>query len=136
MKASKQVQCIAIMHYYSSFAVKTNCIAVFNWLPVFSSFTTKMCPCTCAILSLYRDKVAEEISRARYYSATTDLWSSERTKPYLSYTIHYIDKWELQLRCLQIMFIPQNHTGENLADAIRSTYLKHGDYKKKESKYP
>ena len=46
-----------------------------------------------AIPSLYssiRDKVAEEISKVEYFSATTDLWSSEGTKPYLSYTIHYI----------------------------------------------
>ena len=77
-----------------------------------------------AIPSLYtntRDKIAEEISHLGYYSATTDLWSSEGMKPYLSYTIHYIDNWEMKSRCLQTMFMPQDHTGENLADAMRST---------------
>ena len=40
-----------------------------------------------AIPLLYniRDKVAEEISKVEYFSATTDLWSSEGMKPYLSY---------------------------------------------------
>ena len=59
-----------------------------------------------AVPSLYnniRDEVAAEISNVEYYSATTDLWSSEGLKPYLSYTIHYIDQWEMKSRCLQTM---------------------------------
>ena len=43
-----------------------------------------------AILTLYnttRDIVATEISDVRYFSANTDLWSSEGMKPYLPYTI-------------------------------------------------
>ena len=73
--------------------------------------------------SLYnniRDEVAAEISNVEYYSVTTDLWSSEGLKPYLSYTIHYIDQWEMKSRYLQTMFMPQDHTGENLAEAMQN----------------
>ena len=90
-----------------------------------------------AIPSLYnniRDEVIAEIRNVEYYSATTDLWSSEGLKPYLSYTIHYINQWELKSRCLQTMFMPQDHTGENLAEAMCKAHWKHGDWKKA-SKY-
>ena len=66
-----------------------------------------------------RDIVATEIGDVRYFSATTDLWSSEGMKPYLSYTIHFISKWKLQSRCLQTSFIIEDHTGKNLAEAMR-----------------
>ena len=49
------------------------------------------------------------------------MWSSEGMKPYLSYTIHYIDNWEMKSKCLQTTFMPQDHTEENLDDAMRST---------------
>ena len=76
-----------------------------------------------AIPSLYnniRGKVAEEISKVEYFSATTDLWSSEGMKPYLLYTIHYIYQWQIKPRCLQTIFMPQDHTGENLSEAMLS----------------
>ena len=42
--------------------------------------------------------------------------------PYISYTAHFIDSsWELRRRCLQTQFLPQNQTGENIADALEST---------------
>ena len=75
-----------------------------------------------AIPTLYnttRDTVASEISDVRYFSATTDLWSSEGMKPYLSYTIHFICNWKLQSRCLQTSFMPEDHTSENLAEAMK-----------------
>ena len=75
-----------------------------------------------AIPTLYNtttDAVAAEISNMRYFSATTDLWFSEGMKPYLSYTIHFICIWKLLSRCLQTSFMPEDHTGENLAEAIK-----------------
>ena len=42
--------------------------------------------------------------------------------PYISYKTHFIDSsWELRSRCLQTQFLPQDHTGENIADALDST---------------
>ena len=63
-----------------------------------------------------KNAVAEEINNVTYFSVTKDLWSSKGTKPYLS---HFICNWKLQSRCLQTLFMPEDHTGENLAKAIK-----------------
>ena len=48
-----------------------------------------------------------------YFDSTTDLWSSAAMQPYISYSIHFIDKvWQLKTYCLHTHFIPEDHTGE------------------------
>ena len=78
-----------------------------------------------AIPALYnriRDQVSQEIREADHYSATTDLWSSHGMKLYMSYTIHFItNEWELKAKCLQTIYFPEDHTGENIADAMLAT---------------
>ena len=75
-----------------------------------------------AIPKLYsrvRDTVVAELCKVEFFSATTDLWSSHTMEPYLSLTIHYIDEeWTQRSLCLQTMFMPQDHTGENIAEAL------------------
>ena len=75
-----------------------------------------------AIPNLYastRAHVKHEISQVQFFSATTDMWSSIGMPPYQSYTIHFIDdEWKLQARCLQTQFLPEDHTGANLAEAM------------------
>ena len=57
-----------------------------------------------------------------YYSSTTDLWTSGTMDPYFSYTLHYITpSWELRSYCLQTHYMPEDHTGENLQDALLNT---------------
>ena len=64
----------------------------------------------------------EEVRGGGYFAATTDLWSSTTSEPYISYTVHFINHdWELRSRCLQTMFMPKQHTGENIAEAIQAT---------------
>ena len=79
-----------------------------------------------AIPSLYsneRAKLLEKLSRiAVHFSATTDLWSSAGLKPYISYTIHFINaNWKLQSKCLQTHYLPGDHTSEILADSLTTT---------------
>lgn len=78
-----------------------------------------------AIPDLYisvREEVKKEIVPVQYFAATTDLWSSVGLRPYMSYTIHFVDdNWKLSSRCLQTHYLPQDHTGENLADAMKET---------------
>ena len=80
-----------------------------------------------AIPSLYtslREKVKEELSTVKYFSGTTDLWSSIGLKPYISYTIHYLDnEWKLQSKCLQTHFLPENHTADVIADSLTTTLV-------------
>ena len=69
-----------------------------------------------ALYNLTREAVAVEVQQAEFFSATTDLWSSEGLRPYMSYTVHYINKeWQLSSKCLQITFLPQDHTGEKFS---------------------
>lgn len=76
-----------------------------------------------ALPALYekcRAEVANEVSKAEYFATTTDLWSSRTMEPYISLTIHYIDAdFNLNTKCLQTVFIPEDHTGQNIAHGLR-----------------
>ena len=53
----------------------------------------------------------------------TDLWSSVSLKPYLSFIVHFIDEeWKLRNRCLQTSFLPEDHTGDNIANALEGVH--------------
>ena len=66
-----------------------------------------------------RDLVLSELSRVRFFATTSDLWSSRESTPYISLTVHFInDQWDLKSRCLGAQFIPEDHTGENIATAL------------------
>ena len=77
-----------------------------------------------AILDLYsatRASVKSQISTTEYFAATTDIWSSSTMEPYLSYTLHYVSQdWEIKNHCLETLYLPQDHTGINIADALES----------------
>ena len=53
-----------------------------------------------AIPQLYaecKEKVQTELRDVEYYATTTDMWSSRKTEPYLSLTVHFInDNFELK----------------------------------------
>lgn len=75
-----------------------------------------------AVPALYdkHRKVANQVVAADFFATTTDLWSSRTMEPYMSLTIHYIDPdFNLTTKCLQTAFIPQDHTGQNIADGLR-----------------
>ena len=60
-----------------------------------------------------------EMSHAQYFTATTDLWSSAAI-----HQLHSPLCWgqlEAAKLCLQTMYCPEDHTGENLAPALEST---------------
>ena len=57
-----------------------------------------------------------------FFAATTDLWSSRAMHPYISYTVHYIDgEWTMKSHCLQTHYMPEDHTGENVKEAMLQT---------------
>ena len=50
------------------------------------------------------------------------MWSSYTTEPYLSYTVLFVgEDWKLESQCLQTLYVPGDHTGENIAVALRET---------------
>ncbi|XP_072563330.1 E3 SUMO-protein ligase ZBED1-like [Paramormyrops kingsleyae] len=78
-----------------------------------------------ALYSEVRDRVEEQLKSVSYFATTADLWSSRTSEPYLSLTVHFIDKgWNLVSLCLQTVYFPEDHTGEaiaaGLADALAS----------------
>ena len=69
-----------------------------------------------------RDVVSVEIKSTEFLTATTDMWSSYTTEPYLSYTVYFVgEDWKLESQCLQTLYLPEDHTGENIAAALRET---------------
>ncbi len=67
-----------------------------------------------------RQTVHSELSQVEHYAGTTDLWSSRTTEPYLSFTVHFLtDDFELKTRCLETVYFPDSHTGENIALGLR-----------------
>ncbi len=72
-----------------------------------------------ALYETIREQVKREVLNAEYFSATTDMWSSIGMKPYLSFTIHFVDcEWKLQSRCLQTAFMPEDHTADSISAAL------------------
>lgn len=58
------------------------------------------------------------------FSGTTDFWTSTAGDSYFTYTCHYTDaQWEMQSFCLSTHYIPQDHTGENIKEALSATLL-------------
>ncbi|XP_049909754.1 E3 SUMO-protein ligase ZBED1-like [Epinephelus moara] len=85
-----------------------------------------------AIPKLYekcRTTVESELCQVEYFACSTDLWSSRTTEPYISLTVHFVDReFQLKARCLQTQYFPEQHTGENtacgLCEALASWHLR------------
>ena len=73
-----------------------------------------------ALYDTWTSKVKSELKQVEYFASTTDLWSSRTTEPYMSFTLHFItEDFEMKARCLETMYFPEAHTGENIAQALR-----------------
>ena len=67
--------------------------------------------------------VRPQLKEAKYFSSTTDLWTSCANQPYLSLTVHFIDKeWILRSYCLDTTPLFEDHTGQNISEAIKDIY--------------
>ena len=72
------------------------------------------------LYSKTRASVESQISKTEYFAATTDIWSSNTMEPYLSYTLHYVSRLADKNYCLEMLYLPQDHTGINIADALET----------------
>ena len=90
----------------------------FNHLPSRNYFTRVLIP---ALVSEVRGAI-ELVEDWRFFSGTADLWTSTADHPYLTFTCHFIDyHWELQLFCLQMHCMPEDHTAANIQDTLSET---------------
>ena len=54
-------------------------------------------------------------------SLTTDTWTSNANKSYITVTEHHIDKtWNMNSNVLVTREMPERHTADNLADKLKS----------------
>lgn len=66
-----------------------------------------------------REKGLRMLKTATTFAATTDMWSSHGMTPYMGYSIHFIDDdWTLQHIDLGTSFMPEDHTADNLKEAM------------------
>ena len=71
------------------------------------------------IKSDIQSAISENKHDAPRFSFTTDLWSSATMEPYISLTIHFVNsEMSLKKYTLETKYIPDKHTGVNLALAI------------------
>ena len=63
--------------------------------------------------------VAVSLKESIFFAATTDLWTSGSHHPYLTLTVHFItSNWELKSYCLDTTAMYEDHTGQNITDAV------------------
>uniref|UniRef100_A0A9J7X3Z0 HAT C-terminal dimerisation domain-containing protein n=1 Tax=Cyprinus carpio carpio TaxID=630221 RepID=A0A9J7X3Z0_CYPCA len=73
--------------------------------------------------SRVKTSIKSELLNVDYFSATADMWSSVNMTPYMSLTVHYLSmEWILKSRCLETVFMPENHTSDNISDALRHAF--------------
>lgn len=107
-----------------SFSSLINVLDSRHKVPGRKAFTDEIIP---RMYNTTRDMVLKEItSEAAWYCVTTDAWTSSVTMtPFLSLTLHYIDSgFHLQSKALDTIHMPQDHTGQNIADVITDALAK------------
>ena len=89
-------------------------------LPSRSYFSRTAIP---ALYSEVREDIEKRlVQHSAYYSATTDMWTSGSTDPYISFTIHYINNnWDMCSHCLATTCLIEDHTGENIKISLLDT---------------
>ncbi len=66
-----------------------------------------------------KDTVTSVVNNVSSFAITTDCWTSRANEAYMGVTIHTItDDWELAHFTLQNRPLPDQHTAENLAEAL------------------
>ena len=69
-----------------------------------------------------RQTVTSDLQGVEYFTATADMCSSSTLEPYMSYTVYYVTAyWTLQSHYLQMLYLPEDHTGVNLAKVLTET---------------
>ena len=59
--------------------------------------------------------------RLHSVSLTTDTWTSVATESYITVTEHHLtDNWDMKSNVLCTRTMPERHTGENIANKLRS----------------
>ncbi|KAK0141200.1 Zinc finger BED domain-containing protein 1 [Merluccius polli] len=64
---------------------------------------------------------------SRHYFSRVVLPNIRTSEPYISLTVHFIDaEFNLKVKCLQTAFMPEDHTGQNIAHGLREALAEWG----------
>lgn len=59
--------------------------------------------------------VLPKLQEAENYDGTSDMWTNAGCQPYMSFTVHLIDRgWNLQSCCPDTVSVIADHTGHNM----------------------
>lgn len=71
--------------------------------------------------ALVKEVNMRDLANATSVSCTTDGWSSVNTEPYVSLTVHFMTAtWKLRTYCLRTIYMPESHTGKNIAGMLKT----------------
>lgn len=73
-----------------------------------------------------RTRLIEILNDVNYLAATTDIWTSDSNKSYITVTCHCFYKDELQSLVLATGELPSSHTGEHKAENLRLIFEEFG----------
>ena len=72
-----------------------------------------------------KETVRNLLSQQPSVALTTDIWSSRARQGYITVTSHFIDeKWNMRRGVLATHYMPESHTGENIAKRILEFLIK------------
>ena len=67
----------------------------------------------------------QDLRKAASVCCTTDGWTSINTHPYISLTVHFLTPtWQLRTYCLRTIYLPDSHTGSDIAGMIHTILRK------------
>lgn len=60
----------------------------------------------------------DKLSNIKYYSLTSDIWSSRANDGYISVTVHFVKDWTVKNVCIAVRGFQESHSGDNIRQII------------------
>lgn len=111
----------------SGFIEYTSILQPLYKIPSRKKISNDILPNLYAEKALYLREILEKISNV---AITTDIWSSNSNKSFITVTCHYICNYEIHARVLATQEILGSHTGENISLQLREILNEWGVFDK------
>ncbi len=66
-----------------------------------------------------KTELKEQLKAASWASLTTDIWSSRKNTPFITITVHFLSKGELQTKVLGCIKFWETHTSQHIEEKMR-----------------
>lgn len=99
----------------------TNALQPLYTLPTRKTLTNNLIPKFCKDIS---DKLKEMLDQTEHVGITTDIWSSDSNKSFITVTCHFIYNGEQKNVVLETKEIPGSHTGIAIANSLQEVFNK------------